>query len=68
MTLKNTKAEGVDKIPVQVLKMGAPNLAWPISHLVRQSFRTCQVPQGFKLANLTPLHKGKGKATTEASS
>ena len=68
MTLKNTKAEGVDKIPVQVLKMGAPILAGPIPHLVRQSFRTCQVKQGFKLANLTPLHKGKGKSTTEASS
>ncbi len=68
MGLKNTKAEGVDKIPVLVLKLAAPVIAGPISHLVRLSLSTSKIPKAFKLANVTPLHKGKSKPANSASS
>ncbi len=68
MSLKNTGAVGTDDVPVSVLKLGASVLASPIAHLVRLSFQTAKVPCGFKSAIVRPIYKGKGKATTSASS
>ncbi len=68
MGLRNTKAEGVDKIPVLVLKLAAPVIAGPVAHLIRVSFDSCKVPKPFKMAIVTPLHKGKSKPVEEASS
>ncbi len=66
-SLKNTGAVGVDGIPVSVLKMGADVLADPVAHMVAVSIRTGIVPAGFKMANVTPVHKRK-KPTSNASS
>ncbi len=68
MSLKNTGAMGTDDIPVSVLKLGATVLASPIAHLIRLSFGCGKVPSGFKSAIVKPIYKGKGKATTAASS
>ncbi len=65
--LKNTGAVGVDGIPVSVLKMGVDVLADPIAHLVATSLASGIVPDGFKMANVTPVHKRK-KPTNNASS
>ncbi len=67
MALKNTGAEGVDKIPVQVLRLGAPVLAAPVAHLIGVSIRTSTVPDGFKLAIVHPVHKKKKPAATAGS-
>ncbi len=68
MGLKNTKAEGVDGVSVLVLKLAAPVIAGPVTHLIRLSLSTCKVPRSFKLADVIPLHKGKSKPTSKASS
>ncbi len=67
-SLKNTSAIGTDEVPVKVLKLGAPTLAGPIARLVQVSFASAKVPSGFKSAIVRPIYKGKGKATTAASS
>ncbi len=65
--LGNTGAEGVDKIPVCVLKMGASVLAAPIAHLISTSIRTARVPDGFKVAIVHPVHKKKKPSNTAGS-
>ncbi len=67
MSLNNTKALGVDGIPVAVLKHLAPIIASPLSHLIRRSFELAAVPSGFKKASVIPLHK-KGKPSNHPSS
>ncbi len=66
--LNNTAAVGVDEIPVAVLKLLAPVIAGPFSHLIKRSFETAVVPSAFKLARVIPIHKGKNKPMEEASS
>ncbi len=65
--LKNTGAEGIDGIPVSVLKMGAAILSEPIAHLVASSLKTCIVPSSFKTAIVTPIHKKKKPASAANS-
>ncbi len=60
-SLKNTGATGADGISTAVLKLGIPAIAGPLAHLVRTSFLTAKVPSAFKVATVTPVHKGKGK-------
>ncbi len=67
LSLNNTKALGIDGIPVMVLKGLAPLLAAPMAHLIRKSFESGVVPKAFKHALVTPIHK-KGKPLQEASS
>ncbi len=66
--LNNTQALGVDGIPVAVLKALAPVIAAPLAHLVRKSLESSAVPDKFKMARVTPVHKGKGKPMDQASS
>ena len=67
MSLNNIQALGIDGIPVPVLKMLAPVISAPLAHLIRKSFETSTVHNGFKVARITPVHKGKGKALEMAS-
>ncbi len=67
MGLNNTGALGVDGIPVAVLKILAPIIAAPMSHLIGRSFAQAAVPSGFKKASVLPLHK-KHKPTNLPSS
>ncbi len=57
MGLNNTKAIGIDGIPVAILKKLAPIIAAPISHMIKRSFDQAVVPSGFKKASVLPLHK-----------
>ncbi len=65
--LKNSGAIGEDSIPVTILKKGVAVLAAPLAHLVAVSISTAKVPDGFKLAKITPVRKKK-KAADKASS
>ena len=67
MGLKNTGATGDDSIPVSILKKGVAVLAGPLAHLVAVSISTAKVPDGFKLAKITPVQKKK-KAADKAGS
>lgn len=67
-SLKPTDALGVDGIPVSVLKLGAEVLASPIAHLVNQSLASGRVPVGFKTGVVIPVHKGKGKCSSDPAS
>ncbi len=67
LALRNTGAEGRDKIPVSVLKKGVDVLAAPITHLISMSIRTCTVPDGFKLANVHPVYKKKKPVSSALS-
>ncbi len=66
--LKPTTAVGADDIPVVALKRGAQVLAAPVAHLIRVSMKKGIVPQAFKLACISPIHKGKNKPTSAPSS
>ncbi len=67
LRLKNTGAEGVDCIPTSVLKLGVDVLARPIAHLISVSLKTAKVPDGFKRANIVPVHKKKKPADNASS-
>jgi hypothetical protein len=68
LALKNTDALGLDGIPVSVLKKGIEVLASPIAHLINPSLASGVVPSGFKIGCVIPIHKGKGKSTTDPAS
>ena len=59
--LNNTKAEGVDNIPTEVLKKGVTVLASPIARLCNISLSSGVFPDLFKEALVHPVHKGNGK-------
>ena len=58
--LDPSKSPGVDNIHPRILKEAAENLASPLTHLFNLSMRTGEIPEDWKSANITPLHK-KGK-------
>ena len=57
MGLNNTRAVGVDWIPVVVLKHLAPVVTDPMFHMIMKSFKQAEVPLGFKKVSIIPLHK-----------
>ena len=67
-SLNNTKAEGIDNIPTDVLKKGVTVLASPIARLCNLSLSTGVFPEKFKEAIVHPVHKGHGKDHREPSS
>ncbi len=67
MGLMNTVAEGADCIPVSVIKKGVGVLVVPMAHMIAVSISTTKVPDGFKLASITPVHKRKKPADKAAS-
>jgi hypothetical protein len=68
LALKNTDALGLDGIPVSVLKKGIEVLVSPIAHLINRSLASGVVPSGFKIGCVIPIHKGRGKSTTDPAS
>ena len=57
-----TKATGPDGISAQMLKMGAGLLTKPLTRLFNMSLKTGNVPQGWKIANVTPIYKKGSKS------
>nr|VZI07364.1 unnamed protein product [Spirometra erinaceieuropaei] len=56
--LNESKSPGPDEIPSKLLKELASELSVPMSMLFRTSFDTGTLPIDWKLAHITPLHKG----------
>ena len=58
--LKNTvirKATGYDLIPPKILKLNAETIAYPLTCLINDMFRTSTFPSMLKCAEIGPLHK-----------
>ncbi len=58
-----TKASGPDEIPGRLLKEGAMQIAVPLTRLFNISLRTGTLPDDWKKANITPIHKKGDKHT-----
>nr|VZI33520.1 unnamed protein product [Spirometra erinaceieuropaei] len=56
--LNESKSTGPDEIPSKLLKELASELSVPLSMLFQTSFDTGTLPVDWKLAHITPLHKG----------
>nr|VZI50156.1 unnamed protein product [Spirometra erinaceieuropaei] len=56
--LNESKSSGPDEIPSKLLKELASELSVPLSMLFQTSFDTGTLPMDWKLAHITPLHKG----------
>ena len=55
--LKIKNCEGFDRIPLRILKSGAPILCRPLSILFHKIYETKQIPEQWKVAKVLPLHK-----------
>ena len=55
--LKETKSSGPDQMHPQFLKETAKNIAEPLTKIFQESIETRNIPNTWKLANVTPLHK-----------
>ncbi|TRZ10571.1 hypothetical protein HGM15179_016538 [Zosterops borbonicus] len=55
------KSMGADGIHPRVMRELADELAKPLSIIYQQSWLTGEVPDDWKLANVTPIHKKGGK-------
>jgi hypothetical protein len=55
--LKIKNCEGFDRIPLRILKSGAPILCRPLSILFHKIYETKQIPEQWKAAKVLPLHK-----------
>ena len=63
--LDANKTSGVDKIPARLLKETAHMFAVPLSMLYNLSFKHGQVPELWKHANVTPIHKDGDREPVE---
>ena len=61
--LKSSLSAGPDGIPNSFLKKCASSPATPLSHLFEVSFKDQKLPQDWKIALVTPIHK-KGPTTS----
>ena len=64
-SLKVNKAAGLDKIPARLLKDAEMELAPSITYLVNKSISDGIVPDLWKVARVTPLHKSDDKLQVE---
>lgn len=58
ISLKTSKATGVDEIPAKVLKAAAGQLAPSVACLFNESWNSGVFPSYWKIARVSPLHKG----------
>jgi hypothetical protein len=59
--LKTKNCEGFDRIPMRILKDGAPVLGRPLSILFNKIYVTKTIPEQWKIAKIIPLHKKGNK-------
>ena len=52
------KAEGPDKIPARVIKLGAQCLSYILSNLINKALQAGIFPKSLKIARVTPIFKG----------
>ena len=58
--LEQQKSQGPDDIHPAILKM-SHKLLYPLIIIIRESFRKSEVPEDWKLANVTQIHKKGSK-------
>ena len=58
--LGNSNSSGNDQLDSRSLKIAATSLILPITFIINQSIETETFPNQWKVAQLIPLHKGKG--------
>ena len=63
--LKTFSSAGPDNIRAKILKETSENVALPLSIIFKQSLSTGQVPEDWKLANITPIYKKSSKFAAE---
>ena len=56
-SLKRRKATGSDDLPTGILKDAAFSLSSPLTHLIYLSLSTGVVPNKWRIAKVTPIHK-----------
>ncbi len=52
------KATGMDDIPAKLLKLAAPYIAKSLAHICNVSLKNGTIPNEWKYAKVTPIHKG----------
>ena len=57
ISLKHRKADGCDNLPPGILKDAAYAISIPLTHLINLSLSTGLVPNKWKIAKVTPIHK-----------
>jgi endonuclease/exonuclease/phosphatase family metal-dependent hydrolase len=63
--LKTDKSPGPDAIHPRILKNCAKAIKGPLTIIFKKSLNEGQVPEGWKSANITPIHKKGDKSKTE---
>jgi hypothetical protein len=58
LQLDSKKATGVDDLPAKYLKMAAHVIAKPLSVIINKSISQGVFPDAWKLAQVSPIHKG----------
>ena len=56
-TTKPSKAAGIDKVPAELIKDGANEIAAPLTFLINTSLQSGIFPTSEKIAKITPLYK-----------
>ena len=57
-TINCKKAIGIDGLHPKLLQMAADYIAAPLTYMFNRSLKSSQIPQDFKRARITPIHKG----------
>ena len=60
--LNPNKAPGYDDIPSKLIKAAAHSLSLFLSSIFNSCLESGQYPEGLKIAQVTPLHKGGSKS------
>ena len=57
--MSRDKATGIDGIPARFLRDEATAISKPITHIIKVSVSSGEVPSEFKVARVVPLHMKK---------
>lgn len=60
-SISSNKATGLDDIPAKLLKLAAPYVSFALTHVCNLSLGKGIVPNEWKEARVTPIHKGGSK-------
>ena len=56
-SLKRKKAAGWDNLPPGMMKDAAKEISVPLTYIINLSLKSGLVPEDWKIAKVTPLHK-----------
>jgi Reverse transcriptase (RNA-dependent DNA polymerase) len=62
LEIKNKSSYGYDDIPVSIMKLSVPCIAYPLSILINSSFSTGIFPDALKIGKLCPVFKAGDKS------